>query len=233
MIVLAADGDELRRWTASAAIVLALHATGAALLVRWYESIAGDEGSAITVDLAPFKYAPTESRQEIAPGPLRQQFEPSPQRAEPEQRLDEKVQPPPPAPEPDVVLSIERVKVPETPKQQSPLPAPETTAPPRPRPSAAQLSSWYRRIATQIERHKRYPAAAQARRETGVAKLAFTIDRAGRVVASRIVESSGSRLLDQETIATVHRAAPFPPPPADLPGETFDFTLPIRFNISQ
>jgi TonB family protein len=32
-------------------------------------------------------------------------------------------------------------------------------------------------------------------------------------------------------LATVHRAAPFPPPPAGLPGARFDFTVPIRFNI--
>ena len=37
--------------------------------------------------------------------------------------------------------------------------------------------------------------------------------------------------LDQETIDTVRRAQPFPPPPANMPGETFDFTVPIRFNI--
>jgi outer membrane biosynthesis protein TonB len=29
----------------------------------------------------------------------------------------------------------------------------------------------------------------------------------------------------------VRRAQPFPPPPADLPGAKFDFTVPVRFNI--
>jgi len=50
-------------------------------------------------------------------------------------------------------------------------------------------------------------------------------------MASRIVKSSGFSALDQETMATVRRAQPFPPPPASLQGATFDFTLPIGFRI--
>jgi outer membrane biosynthesis protein TonB len=30
---------------------------------------------------------------------------------------------------------------------------------------------------------------------------------------------------------TVRRAQPFPSPPANMAGETFEFTVPIRFNI--
>jgi len=50
-------------------------------------------------------------------------------------------------------------------------------------------------------------------------------------VASRIARTSGSAALDQETIDTVRRAQPFPSPPPNMPGETFEFTVPIRFNI--
>jgi protein TonB len=95
---------------------------------------------------------------------------------------------------------------------------------------AAQIASWHRKVATQVERHKGYPAAARSRRETGVARLAFAIDRQGKVLESRIVRSSGSAALDQETIATVRRAQPFPPPPPNMPGERFEFSVPIRFD---
>src|SRR5262249_38037375 len=120
---------------------------------------------------------------------------------------------------------------PHTRRKEPHPPAPQTTAPPPPRPSAAQVASWHRKIVLQIERHKGYPAAAQAKRQTGVAQLGFTIDRQGHVVASRIVQSSGYAMLDEETIATVRRAQPFPRPPSNMPGETFEFTVPIRFNI--
>jgi protein TonB len=62
------------------------------------------------------------------------------------------------------------------------------------------------------------------------AELAFSLDRQGRLTASRIVHSSGSATLDQETLDLVRRAQPFPPPPAGMPGDQVDLTVPIRFN---
>jgi protein TonB len=135
------------------------------------------------------------------------------------------------APDADVALPAEPAKRPDTPKEEPAPPVPVTTAPPPPRPSAAQITSWHRQIATRIERHKGYPAAAQIRHETGVVQIAFTIDRQGKVVASRIARSSGSTALDQETIDTLRRAQPFPSPPANMPGDTFEFTVPIRFKV--
>src|SRR5581483_9247921 len=100
-----------------------------------------------------------------------------------------------------------------------------------PHPSAAQISNWHRQIAIALQRHKGYPAAAQARGETGTATVACTLDRQGRVVTAHIVRSSQAAALDAETLATVHRASPFPPPPANMPGERFDFVVPVQFNI--
>ena len=65
----------------------------------------------------------------------------------------------------------------------------------------------------------------------GTGSIAFALDRNGKVLTSRVARSSGSAALDQETLDTVRRAQPFPPPPANMPGNSFDFTVPIRFNI--
>ena len=46
--------------------------------------------------------------------------------------------------------------------------------------------------------------------------LAFTIDRKGNVVSSRIEKTSGSTVLDAEALAMVKRAAPLPAPPPDV-----------------
>ena len=233
MMAAALDADELRRWTASALVVIAIHAGAAIMLASQHVPLSGDEGTAaVVVDLAPYLGPPAESAYDVAPGPLQQQTEPAPQQQaeKPEEKVEEKIEPPPPAPEPEVVLP-EPVKPVDKPKEELEPPAPQTTAPPRPRPSAAQVASWHRKIVKQIELHKGYPPAARTRRQTGTAQLAFTIDREGRVVGSRIVSSSGVAALDHETIATVQRAQPFPRPPSNMPGEVFDFTLPIRFNI--
>jgi periplasmic protein TonB len=51
------------------------------------------------------------------------------------------------------------------------------------------------------------------------------------VIASRVVRSSGASALDEEAPTLLLRAQPFPPPPAELPGERVDLSVPIRFNL--
>ena len=231
MITTVADNYDLRRWVFSAAVVIGLHAALVVKLTTWHERIPGDEGTeAIIVDLAPLTAPPTDSRNDLAPGPEQQQSKSAPDVQQREETPLEKIEPPPPVPDAEVKLP-EEAKPPDKPKEEPTPPVPETTSPPRPKPSAAQIASWHRRIAQQVERHKGYPTSARALHEIGTAQLAFTLDRNGKVVTSRIVRTSGSAALDQETIDTVRRAQPFPPPPANMPGETFDFTVPIRFNI--
>jgi protein TonB len=82
-----------------------------------------------------------------------------------------------------------------------------------------------------LERNKRYPAAARSRNEQGTAQLAFSLDRHGRVTSSKIVRSSGSTALDQESLELVRRAQPFPPPPSNLPGAEINLSVPVRFNM--
>jgi protein TonB len=231
MITTVAENYDLRRWVFSAAVVIGLHAALVVKLTTWHERIPGDEGTeAIIVDLAPLTAPPTDSRNDLAPGPEQQQSKSAPDVQQREETPLEKIEPPPPVPDAEVKLP-EEAKPLDKPKEEPTPPVPETTSPPRPKPSAAQIASWHRRIAQQVERHKGYPPSARARHETGTAQLAFTLDRNGKVVTSRVVRASGSAALDQETIETVRRAQPFPPPPANMPGETFDFTVPIRFNI--
>lgn len=233
MTTAALDSGDLRRWIASAALVLALHAAGTLMLLRWKDPVAGDGGSAaVVVDLTPYVSLPEKSDANLAPGPLQQESEatPQPQEQKPEERVEEKLELPP-APAPEVVVPVE-TKAPEPPKEQPKEPAPATTAPPPPpRPTAAETASWHRKIVTQLERNKRPPPGIP-RSQKGVVQLAFTIDRQGRVVSSRIIRGSGVAAFDQEAIATLQRAQPLPPPPPNMPGETFDFTVPRRFNMN-
>ena len=93
------------------------------------------------------------------------------------------------------------------------------------------VPSWKSRLVATLERNKRYPSEARVRGEQGVAQLAFTIDRHGGVHHARIVHSSGSELLDNETLALVTRAQPLPPPPPELGGTEIAIVVPIRYNI--
>jgi len=108
--------------------------------------------------------------------------------------------------------------------------------PAAPAPAAARLDSdampnWKSRLLAQLERYKRYPDEAQRRGEHGVTQLAFDVDRHGGVHDVRILRSSGSPLLDRATLALVRRAAPLPPPPADLSGRRIPIVVPIRYSI--
>ncbi len=108
--------------------------------------------------------------------------------------------------------------------------------PAAPAPGAARhdsnaVPSWKSRLLARLERYKHYPDEAQWRGEHGVAQLAFNVDRHGGVHDVRILRSSGSSLLDRATLALAHRAAPLPPPPADLSGERIPIIVPIRYHM--
>ena len=116
--------------------------------------------------------------------------------------------------------------------QQNPQPQPEAappvaTGPPPPASISSAAASWQQSLVARLARLQRYPP--QARGVHGVVSLAFSIDRHGNIVSSRIVKSSGSALLDAEALDLIKRAAPFPPPPAEIADSELSFIVPIRF----
>lgn len=107
-----------------------------------------------------------------------------------------------------------------------------------PRAAASQNSSgaassisparWQARLASHLERRKRYPAAARRQGLQGTAQVRFTIDASGNVKSVSLVRSSGVALLDDEVVSLVHRASPVPAPP---PGVNHTIVVPIRFSV--
>jgi protein TonB len=90
------------------------------------------------------------------------------------------------------------------------------------------ILSWQRSLLAQLQRHARYPQ--QASHARGVVHVIFSIDRSGRVVSSRIVQSSGSAALDADALATISRAQPLPKPSADIPDDQLaSINVPIRY----
>jgi protein TonB len=230
---LAPDRSELRLWMVSAAFVVGLHVAAGAALVTWHDPVpVGEPSDAVMIDLSPFTTPPSQTVEDIAPGPLQQEAaaQPEPDKPKIDEKVEEKVDVPQ-APEPPVAALPPPEPITPKPAPTPVAPAPLTTAPPRAHASPAQIRTWYSSIVQQLERHKSYPLAARKRGETGEVELAFSIDRGGHVLASRIVKSSGYPALDEETMTTVHRAEPFPVPPGGLDGEKFDFTVPVKFNI--
>jgi protein TonB len=260
-IPLVEDRDELLRWALSGIVVVALHGGLAAAMTNWGDDPAAEPTAALVVDLAPFPMAPPDSMTELPPGPEQVEAEASPhtpvtevkepveERLETQESQEEAQQELSPVENPEVALT----SLPPKPQQQlevpqvDQMPAPETTAPP-PMPevtpaevAAAQVQgppnvdrsnaipTWRSSVAALLERNKRYPA--DAKNDRGVAQIAFSLDRKGRVMSSRIMASSGSAALDREALSMIQRAQPFPPPPAALSGAEVSLTVPVRFNM--
>jgi protein TonB len=93
----------------------------------------------------------------------------------------------------------------------------------------ADISSYLGRVVAHLRRFKRYPAEAQAANVQGTARVRFSVGSKGDVLATRLIASSGTKLLDEEAVAMVARAGPFPPIPSEIHRNSMTFTVPVRF----
>ena len=232
---------EAARWGACFALAVAFHAAGAAaLFARWSEDSNLVAGTAVVmVDLAPVAVSPNITT-DVAPGPLQQEAEPEPQPEKPIEKVEL-----PPDPQAEPVVAVTPPPKLEPPKEKKPkqkhaslASAPTRADPQADRPAAPMpglssrnsdaLPNWKTQLVAKLERSKRYPS--EARGDQGIAQLAFSVDRQGGVHNARIVRSSGSSVLDHETLALVQRAQPLPPPPPEVQGAQIPISVPIRYN---
>jgi len=136
---------------------------------------------------------------------------PSREPAKPSEAVTEALTPRPVATAPAAIEA--RAMSPVAPAAQ---PFAASAAPPAPSNDAAVLASFQGRVMARLAQVKRYPPAARARREQGVAAVRFTLTGEGRVRTVALDRSSGSSLLDREALETVRRAQPLPRIPDEL-----------------
>ncbi len=84
-------------------------------------------------------------------------------------------------------------------------------------PPSNTVQKFQQALFRQIERHERYPAAAQRDRLQGSVETLFVMNRDGTVLSVQVKTSSGQAMLDEEAMKAIRRAQPLPPIPADLP----------------
>jgi protein TonB len=92
------------------------------------------------------------------------------------------------------------------------------------------LGSYLGNARMRIEKAKRYPREARRRGWEGKVVLSFQINRKGEVLQIRLVQSSGYPELDDEGIATIRRASPFPPPPL-MDQNMLEVEIPLVFKL--
>ena len=67
-------------------------------------------------------------------------------------------------------------------------------------PASAAPASWQSRVLGHLAHFKRYPGDARQRKRAGAAWVRFQVDRDGKLLASELVTSSGTVLLDREAL---------------------------------
>ena len=99
-------------------------------------------------------------------------------------------------------------------------------------PASAAPASWQSRVLGHLAHFKRYPGDARQRKRAGAAWVRFQVDRDGKLLASELVTSSGTVLLDREALQVLQRAQPLPAPPASILRQgTVTVTLPVSFKL--
>lgn len=86
------------------------------------------------------------------------------------------------------------------------------------------LSAW-------LDRHKYYPAPLRRRRLEGEGEMRIRIGRDGTVLYAAMDRSLPHSMLDEVALDWAERANPFPNVPETIPGETYEFLVPVEFTI--
>ncbi|MCA6107870.1 energy transducer TonB [Bradyrhizobium cenepequi] len=118
----------------------------------------------------------------------------------------------------DAMASIERPARPTVSAPQSSVSSPPNSAAVR----------FQQVLMRHIERFQRYPGVARRARLEGTVKVAFVMDRDGKIVNAWVRSSSGQSALDKEAVEALRRAEPLPSIPGELPGR-LSVLLPVSF----
>ncbi|HWB46041.1 MAG TPA: energy transducer TonB [Hyphomicrobiaceae bacterium] len=243
---------------AAAVVVAAHAGFATLATLNWDDEPDDFGGGPIVIEMVPSAAAMPVDTPDVARGPLLQEQNETPSSKAAEKVVDQQmppIDPSPLAPEPQVALPRPHPEAEKEPEEKAPqeealrkrdanddTPVPLTTAPPRieakpappasaaPAPAdvAGSKAAWQKELIARLDRFKRYPEQARARGKQGDVRVLLTIDGDGWVTESRVVGSSGSPALDEEALAVLQRASPLPPPPGQLAGTSFTWTMHFR-----
>lgn len=122
------------------------------------------------------------------------------------------------------------------------LPAPSpTAAAPGPEPTRAgadalagnpdEVRRYIAAIMRQLNRHKTYPRELKKAKVEGTVVLEFTIDAAGRLLASAVKQGSGHPELDRAAMEMLARANPLPSIPGFMDRDELALAIPVEYSL--
>ncbi len=174
-------------------------------------------------------------------------FNPSPLAAPPPLEVNilpetRELPPPPPPLKPTLITPSVLMNMPQAPQIYEPPPlvamppSPQAiTTAPAPVSNDGDLIDKVRdfqiKLLRHLNRHKRYPAGARAKREQGVVYVRFAMDRSGNVLSAVLEKRGRFADLDAEGLALLTRAQPLPIPPAEVTGDPIEMIVPVEFSL--
>jgi protein TonB len=180
------------------------------------------------------------------PGPPAEQVVPPPEPPPPPPTANDFPIPAPP-PAPPAPPTPPRPQPPQQaqqppPQQQPRPPADNRAAVPQPSPLRPPgdvilgprnpaSTDYFRALANQLARQRYYPQSARDRNQMGRVVMRVTIARDGQLIDARVDRSSGVPAIDAAELDTIRKAAPFPPLPFNIAGDTAVFLLPVTYEL--
>lgn len=95
------------------------------------------------------------------------------------------------------------------------------------------LISFFKRFRTNIYNVWNYPERARLREEEGQCLLRIVVSREGTIDDVQLLESSGSRDLDEEAIRAIRKGQPYGPLPNAYPHPKLNIMAYFRYNLSK
>lgn len=99
--------------------------------------------------------------------------------------------------------------------------------------SDAKYVAYLYKIKRKILQIWEYPVKAYENSEEGVAVVRMSVDAGGNVIATSLVSSSGSSLLDEGSLGIVQAAAPFDPLPDNYGLERLHIVASFRYKLEK
>ena len=93
------------------------------------------------------------------------------------------------------------------------------------------LISFFQRFRNHIYGVWNYPAAARERGEEGTCLLKVTVNRDGTLEKVQLMESSGTRALDEEAMAAVRKGSPYGPLARAYEGDKLSIFVFFQYNL--
>ena len=116
-----------------------------------------------------------------------------------------------------------------------------TLAPASAAPNSAQIAAqittemarYLADVRQEIENRKHYPLIARTKKIEGQNTIGFTIDQFGNILNLKLVQSSGSEVLDRATLTLLETIGRFAPLPSTSNENPLTLTVPVSYQLKQ